>query len=130
MMAIRRRRSPQRVRFQPDASRGSVRSSRSSGRRTGDLGWYFLGSLNLDPRAIDINTEMGILVDDPVLAQRIFDWFASITVPANAWRVGLDEARKLFWESSSGRTTIEPAKTFGERVGDFFYSLIIPESQL
>jgi len=27
-------------------------------------------------------------------------------------------------------TTIEPAKTFGERAGDFFYSLIVPESQL
>ena len=90
----------------------------------------FVGSLNLDPRAIDINTEMGMLVDDPVLAQRILDWFASITVPENAWRVQLDEEGKLFWESSAGRTTSQPAKTFGERVGDFFYSLILPESQL
>jgi len=90
----------------------------------------FVGSLNLDPRAIDINTEMGILVDDPVLAQRILDGFASITVPENAWRVQLDEEGELLWESSAGRTTRQPAKTFGERVGDFFYSLILPESQL
>ena len=71
-----------------------------------------------------------MLVDDPALAGRILDWFACITVPENAWRVGLDEGGKLFWESSAGRTSSQPAKTFGERVGDFFYSLILPESQL
>ena len=90
----------------------------------------FIGSLNFDPRSIDINTEMGLIVDDPVLAGRILSWFASLTRPANAWRVRLDEHGKLVWESEAGRVTRQPAKTAGERVGDFLYGLILPESQL
>ena len=31
----------------------------------------FVGSLNMDPRSIDINTEMGVVIDSPDLANRL-----------------------------------------------------------
>ena len=90
----------------------------------------FVGSLNLDPRAVYINSEMGLLVEDPVLAERLLAWFDTLITPDNSWKVGLDERDKLFWESSAGRVHRQPAKSWGEHVGDFFYGLILPESQL
>ena len=36
-----------------------------------DREWVFIGSLNLDPRSIDINTEMGILYHSPELAKKM-----------------------------------------------------------
>ena len=34
----------------------------------------FVGSLNLDPRSTQLNTEMGILVNSPELAQQLAEW--------------------------------------------------------
>ncbi len=95
-----------------------------------DRDTVFVGSLNLDPRAVYINSEMGFVVEDPVLAERMLDWFETLRAPENTWRVFLDDDDDVTWESSAGTVHRQPAKGFGERMGDFFYGLILPESQL
>ena len=51
---------------------------------------FFVGSLNLDPRSVVHNTEMGILVENPELAESFVDHvFAGL--PANAYRLVLTE---------------------------------------
>lgn len=36
-----------------------------------DKRWVFIGSFNLDPRSARLNTELGVLIDSPALAQRM-----------------------------------------------------------
>ncbi|MDP6552831.1 MAG: phospholipase D family protein [Arenicellales bacterium] len=56
----------------------------------------FIGSLNLDPRSVYQNTELGVIVEDIGMAEEI----AVITLdrlPDIAYQVGLDESDRLFW---------------------------------
>jgi putative cardiolipin synthase len=96
----------------------------------GDRQRCFIGSLNLDPRAIEINTENGLYMQSPELCGEMADLLKGLMTPDNAWRVFVDENDTLYWESSTGRVSIQPARRFWQRVADFFYRLIPIESQL
>jgi putative cardiolipin synthase len=49
----------------------------------------FVGSMNMDPRSVSLNTEMGVVVDSPALARRITHFFEQATQPDNAFKVEL-----------------------------------------
>jgi len=89
-----------------------------------------LGSLNIDPRSIRINTEHMLLIDSPPLARQLLNEFETMTAPENAWEVSLDEKGKLRWSSSDGTVNHQPARGFGQRCSDFFYRLLPIEGQL
>jgi putative cardiolipin synthase len=66
----------------------------------------FVGSMNLDPRSRKLNTEMGIIVDSPELAEALSKYFDSATAPENAYHLVLvrpegkpDAKPKLQWVS-------------------------------
>jgi putative cardiolipin synthase len=92
----------------------------------------FIGSLNLDPRAIDINTEMGVLVDSSDMTGRLTRSFLA-TLPNLAYRVVENENGQLRWKAMiDGRESVEksePQASAWRRVKAFF-SRILPESQL
>lgn len=46
----------------------------------------FVGSLNLDPRALDINTENGLYFDSPGLCGQLAKEFEALMAPDDAWR--------------------------------------------
>jgi len=48
----------------------------------------FVGSLNLDPRSVRLNTEMGVVIDSPVLARRLAEEIDKV-VPTQAYEVRL-----------------------------------------
>ena len=96
----------------------------------GDRQRCFAGSLNLDPRAIDINTENGLYIQSRELCAEMAAEFDRLMTADNAWRVGLDEKNRLYWESLEGRVTRQPARGFGQRIADFFFRLLPIESQL
>jgi putative cardiolipin synthase len=48
----------------------------------------FLGSYNLDPRSMDLDTEAVFIVHSPVLAAQLLDAFAPDFAPASARRIG------------------------------------------
>jgi cardiolipin synthase C len=50
----------------------------------------FVGSMNLDPRSRLFNTEMGVIVDCPELADALAHYFESATRPENAYHVVLE----------------------------------------
>lgn len=52
----------------------------------------FVGSLNLDPRSALINTEMGLIVDNPALAKAVTDFFTAASQPGNAYQLQLSGA--------------------------------------
>jgi putative cardiolipin synthase len=90
----------------------------------------FVGSLNLDPRSIYINTEMGLLIEAPELAEEIARLIERDLKPGNSWRVRVDEAGRLVFDSHDGVIRREPARSFGQRVAVGFYRLLPIENQL
>ena len=61
-----------------------------------DCARVFVGSFNLDPRSASLNTEMGLVIESPVLAQQIAGAFAD-EIPARSYRVRLSESGTLEW---------------------------------
>ncbi|MFN7940336.1 MAG: phospholipase D family protein [Thermoanaerobaculia bacterium] len=69
----------------PSGSRASLHSKAV----VVDQRTVFLGSMNLDPRSLQINTEVGLLVESSELAAQLEAFFAAGREPENAWRVRL-----------------------------------------
>ena len=100
----------------PRAGGGWARPGSSSASLHGkvfamDRGRAFVGSFNLDPRSIQINTEMGLVIDSPMLAGRISDALDR-RLAAGAWEVRLRaDGTGLQWlEQADGRTLIYNAE--------------------
>jgi putative cardiolipin synthase len=89
----------------------------------------FVGTLNLDPRSIDINTEDVMYIESAGLCGELRDYMKELMTPKSAWQVSLDENDELQWQSYEGTTGQQPANSFGQRIADFFYG-ILPEKQL
>jgi putative cardiolipin synthase len=57
----------------------------------------FIGSFNFDPRSVWLNTEMGLLIESPVLASGLHAMMDE-HLAALAYRVRLDPAGRMVWE--------------------------------
>jgi putative cardiolipin synthase len=63
-----------------------------------DRRYTFVGSLNLDPRSIDLNTEMGVMIDSESLAGVLAEDFLQ-RIPELAYRLELDERNQITWHA-------------------------------
>ena len=90
----------------------------------------FVGSLNLDPRALDINTENGLLIHSSSFCSELADLLETFMAPESAWRVIVDNNGKLQWTSARGTVDKAPARSFSQRLGDFFFRWLPLENQL
>jgi putative cardiolipin synthase len=71
----------------------------------------FIGSMNFDPRSRHLNTELGVVVDSPALAEALEGYFESASAPANAWQA-VYEPRP---GKASGRRSLQWIERDGER---------------
>ena len=94
-----------------------------------DREYVYIGSLNLDPRSIQLNTEMGMIVTSTGLAEEVAAIAERDMAPANSWRVRLDDNGKLIWESAEGTVTRQPAQSGWQRFQAWLFK-ILPEGQL
>jgi putative cardiolipin synthase len=90
----------------------------------------FVGSLNLDPRSIYINTEMGMLVTSESLTSAISDLILRDMQPENAWRLSVNEKDEVLWTSSAGTVDRDPARNWWQRFQVWFFGLFPLEDQL
>jgi putative cardiolipin synthase len=94
----------------------------------------FVGSYNLDPRAAEINTEMGLYVESPELAGQVIAYMDEGVLPENSYRVQLDEDGNLVWitekDGQEVRYTNEPESTFWQRFVAGFVQMLGIEDQL
>ncbi len=92
-----------------------------------DRSHFFVGSFNFDPRSADLNTEMGFVIDSPVLAQQIESQFND-RIPLYAYEVRLADNGRLYWlERRDGETLrhdTEPGTTIWQRAGVYLMSLL------
>ena len=57
----------------------------------------FVGSFNLDPRSVDLNTEMGLLVESETLGRAVAESIENDIAAGNSWQVILKDDGKVAW---------------------------------
>ncbi len=95
----------------------------------------FVGSFNLDPRALHLNTELGLVVECPPLAEQLAQQFEQLTRPEATYRLELEAASgDLRWITvEAGREVRyeqDPEVGAWRRFSTWFLSLFAPESLL
>lgn len=90
----------------------------------GDRSRCFIGSLNLDPRSIDLNTENGLLIESPGLAAELADHLGTLIAPENAWEVTRRPPAGLRWTSRGETLARQPAPDRKSRILDFVLGLM------
>jgi cardiolipin synthase C len=95
----------------------------------------FVGSLNLDPRSLDLNTELGFVVESSELAEVLAQQFDELIRPAYTYRLELGPSDgDLLWVSEEDgrevRFTRDPDVGFWRRFSTWFLSFFAPESLL
>jgi putative cardiolipin synthase len=85
----------------------------------------FIGSMNFDQRSMHLNTEIGLIIDSPVLAQQVATRFEAMVQPANAYMLALRRADAaahpgLVWRTQEDGVPVEydvePERTEGQRL--------------
>ena len=86
-----------------------------------------IGSFNFDPRSLDLNTELSIVIDSPALAIAVGEAYTR-NVPLTSWQVTLGEAGELQWsgvvDGQVVRLDEEPDAGFWRRTGAAAISLL------
>jgi len=121
--------------------RGSSRASLHAKTFVFDRRALFVGSLNLDPRSIDINTEIGVIVENETLASEVAEDIEH-AMTSGAFRLALEPrdpednttGKRLVWiandDGQEYRFTSEPEAGIWRRLGVWLMSLLPIESQL
>ncbi|MGD8346902.1 MAG: phospholipase D family protein [Lysobacterales bacterium] len=92
-----------------------------------DRRYSFIGSMNFDPRSININTEAGAFIDSPGLADALAQLMERNMSPENAWRVLLDDDGELYWVNSDETVDRQPARSGSQRVMDAIFRMFPKE---
>ncbi|MEZ5559414.1 MAG: phospholipase D family protein [Pseudomonadales bacterium] len=108
------------------ATSGAKRSRRLSLHRKFmifDDDLVYVGSMNLDPRSVTLNTELGALIRSTALAETLRRSFAESTASDNAWRVTLDDG-VVHWRAGAEVSDREPSLGLLQRLANWFYKLL------
>ncbi len=90
----------------------------------------FIGSANLDPRSLHINTEMGLLIESESLNGELRAALEPDFSTRNAWRLELDEDGRMTWVSDSERLHTQPTHSFMRQIEDWFLTLVPIEDEM
>ncbi|MCU0919112.1 MAG: phospholipase D family protein [Burkholderiaceae bacterium] len=80
-----------------------------------------IGSMNLDPRSSDINSEMAVIVESKGLAADVAALIRRDMQPENSWRVEIDAQGRLRWANNVETVTQQPARNFWQRIEDIIF---------
>jgi len=89
----------------------------------------FVGSPNIDPRSMVLNTEIGVLGQGTELAARVAALIDRDIAPENSWRVTMDEEGWLTWSNADRVVRRQPAKGFVQRAMEFLLSMLPLKNQ-
>ncbi|MEP6701554.1 MAG: phospholipase D family protein [Betaproteobacteria bacterium] len=72
----------------------------------------FIGSMNFDQRSLNLNTELGLIIDSPELSRQVAARFESIVQPANSYRILLRQGdggfgRQTVWRTENDKKLVE-----------------------
>src|SRR5260370_24188454 len=86
----------------------------------------FVGSMNLDPRSLEINSEMGVVVESSGLGGVARGALDEAMKPENSWRVELHPHGRLRWVAGAQVRRFHPARSVWGRPEDFVYMALPP----
>jgi putative cardiolipin synthase len=98
----------------------------------------FIGSMNLDPRSVELNTEIGVYCESAEAAEEVADGIGA-NIDRIAWRVELlddgNGGTRMVWidTDANGNTTqldSEPGVSAMKRAGIWMLGILPIESQL
>jgi putative cardiolipin synthase len=84
--------------------------------------WSFVGSANFDPRSLELNTEMGLLLDSTEVNRALREQLAVDFDPRNAWHVQRMADGSLRWVADDTVLDSQPAASTFQRLEDWFLS--------
>ena len=99
----------------------------------------FIGSMNFDQRSAHLNTEIGLIIDSPELAQQTAGRFAAMVSPPNSYKLTLlpredGKSPRLVWRTEEEGRAIEyaaePARSDAQRRKVEFLSLLPLDDEL
>lgn len=122
-----KRQSPESEQRKPAGKLGRSISSLHAKTFSVDHARIFVGSFNFDPRSAKLNTEMGFVIESPILATQIDTAFDS-AIPNVSYEVRLSDTGKLYWlEQVDGRQVrydTEPGTSLWQRIQVDFLSVL------
>lgn len=71
-----------------------------------DRRWVYTGSANLDPRSRGLNTEIGVMIDSPELAEEVLALFEQTTLAENSYQLSIKEGA-LLWNTVEGHREVQ-----------------------
>ena len=103
-----------------------------------DVQRLFIGSMNIDQRSARLNTEIGLIIDNPELAAQTAARFEAMSQLANSYMVVLQPEANgqshLLWRTQEAGKTVEylqePARSEWQRLGLGLLSLLPLDSEL
>lgn len=99
----------------------------------------FIGSMNFDQRSMHLNTEIGLIIDSPALAQQIAARFEAMVQPVNSYMLALRPndaggSPSLVWRTQEDAKAVEyvtePARSDWQRVEVNILSLLPLDKEL
>lgn len=90
----------------------------------------FIGSANLDPRSLRVNTEMGLLIESAGLNTDVRAAIIPDFQVTNAWHLQFDKNDQVIWVSDDKTLATQPANSFMQRIEDWFFSHLPIEDEL
>lgn len=90
----------------------------------------FVGSYNLDPRSTSLNTEMGLLIEQPDIALEMERLIATQTSGDRAWRVSIDSNGSLQWSDGEVISHSDPDASLMRKIQAWLAQILPIESQL
>lgn len=90
----------------------------------------FVGSANLDPRSLNINTEMGLLIESRSLNAEMRRALEPDFSLRNAWHLRQTADGKIIWVSDEETLDHQPTHSFMRRIEDWFLSLLPIEDEM
>ncbi|MDX1481247.1 MAG: phospholipase D family protein [Woeseiaceae bacterium] len=90
----------------------------------------FVGSINLDPRSLRINTEMGVLVVDKALNAELRRQIEPDFSLGSAWHLQFDERGRVTWVADDRILTSQPSASFMQRIEDWLFAHLPVEGEL
>lgn len=112
---------------------GMSRSSLHAKMFVFDRQYTFIGSLNLDPRSVIENTEIGSIIDSREIGETVATELTS-KMPGLAFKLSLDDRGKVQWTGiENGQTVIydrEPHTDFMQRLATQIMRIMPIESQI
>lgn len=90
----------------------------------------FIGSSNLDPRSLKLNTEVGLTIESEAVNRSLRDAIAVDFEPRNAWSVQLTPEGKMIWVGESEMIDHAPAHSAFQQLEDWFLGLLPIDAQM